>query len=86
VAASLLNAVGMPELITKSVSEYEALALDLASHPEKLSALKVKLAQNKLSQPLFDTARTTRNIEAAYQQMVERHFQGLPPAPIDVTD
>ena len=77
VAASLLSAVGLPEMVTPSLHAYEALALNLASHPAKLQAIKEKLAANRLIQPLFDTALTTKHVEAAYQQMQAWHLQGL---------
>jgi len=79
VAASLLNAIGLPELISRSPAQYEALALELATQPEKLASLKAKLAQNKLTYPLFDTARFARNIEALYSKMWQRYVAGLPP-------
>jgi len=79
VAASLLRAVGLPELITRSPEEYVALALRLATHPEELAALKDKLARNGRSTPLFDTALFTRHIEEAYVTMYQRHQQGLAP-------
>jgi len=72
VAASLLKAACLPELITESLAAYEALALNLARDPGALSALKTKLAQNRDTCPLFDTARFTRNLEAAYIAMHER--------------
>jgi protein O-GlcNAc transferase len=73
VAASLLRAVGLPELVTTSLEDYEALALRLAREPSSLAAVKDKLARNRETQPLFDTARFTRHIEAAYITMWERH-------------
>ena len=79
VAASLLKAVGLPELITTTMSAYEQMAIDLATHPEKLAALKNKLAQNRLTTPLFDTALFTKHIEAAYTVMHERYQAGMPP-------
>jgi len=79
VAASLLNAVNMPELITNSQEEYEALAIDLATNPEKLYAIKQKLAKNLISEPLFDTPLFTRNIEALYVKMHQRYIDGLSP-------
>ena len=79
VAASLLNAIDLPELITSTQQDYEALAIELATNPERLDAIRHKLARNRLSTPLFDTQRFTRNIEAAYTQMVERYHAGLPP-------
>jgi predicted O-linked N-acetylglucosamine transferase (SPINDLY family) len=79
VAASLLSAIGLPELITQSQAQYEALAIDLGCHPEKLQALKTKLAINRLTTPLFDSALFTQHIESAYTQMVERYQNDLPP-------
>jgi len=79
VAGSLLSAVGLPELITHSLAEYEALALKLARDPPLLGSLRKKLARNRDSYPLFDTARFTRHIEAAYIRMWERHQRGEPP-------
>jgi protein O-GlcNAc transferase len=79
VAASLLRAVGLPELVTQSLADYEALALRLARDPSLLGALKVRLARNRDMGPLFDTARFTRNIEAAYTTMWERNQRGEPP-------
>jgi predicted O-linked N-acetylglucosamine transferase (SPINDLY family) len=80
VAASLLNAVGLPELITHSLEEYEALALKLARDPVLLASLKEKLARNRDIYPLFNSARFTRHIEAAYFTMWERYQRGEPPA------
>jgi predicted O-linked N-acetylglucosamine transferase (SPINDLY family) len=85
VAASLLRAAGLPELITKSLGDYEALALKLARDPAKLSALKAKLAQTRAICPLFDTVRFTRNLEAAYRSMLERSRQQLPPASFELS-
>ena len=79
VAASLLNAIGLPELISNSQEEYEALAIELASNPQKLIALKQKLASNKLTTPLFDTPQFTKGLERAYVQMYERYQTDLPP-------
>ena len=79
VAASLLNAIGLPELITSTTQEYETLATELATNPEKLAAIKHKLARNRLTTPLFDTQKFTRHIEAAYTMMYERYQADLPP-------
>jgi predicted O-linked N-acetylglucosamine transferase (SPINDLY family) len=84
VAASLLNAVGLPELIVNTQDEYEALAIELATNPKKLADVKLKLANNRLSAPLFDTPLFTKNLEAAYNQMYERHQSGLEPAHFSV--
>ena len=80
VGASLLRAVGLPELVTGSLAEYEALALKIARDPDYLAALKAKLENSRTASPLFDTARFTRNIEAAYLAMWERSRRGEPPA------
>lgn len=79
VAASLLHAIGLPELITKSQEEYEALAIALAKNPEKLAEIKTKLITNRLTMPLFNTPLFTKNIEAAYKKMYERYQADLPP-------
>ena len=79
VAASLLNAIGLPELITNTQEEYEALAIELATNPQKLVEIKLKLANNRLTTPLFDTPLFTKNLEAAYIKMHERCLAGLPP-------
>jgi predicted O-linked N-acetylglucosamine transferase (SPINDLY family) len=78
VAASLLTAIDLPELITQTPEAYEALAIDLATHPEKLEAIKEKLSKNRLTTPLFDTHRFTQNIEVAYEKMYARYQADLP--------
>lgn len=85
-AASLLNAIQLPELITTTQEEYEACAIDLATHPEKLKSIKQKLANNRLTTPLFDIEYFTKNIESAYIQMYERYQVDLKPDHIYVTD
>jgi len=79
VASSLLLAVGLPELVTQTLDDYEALALTLANDPGSLRKIKEKLLRHKLTWPLFDTALFTKNIEAAYAKMWERHEAGLAP-------
>jgi predicted O-linked N-acetylglucosamine transferase (SPINDLY family) len=79
VAASLLSAIGLPELIADSLSAYEARALELARDATALGSIRAKLATNRDSFPLFDTARFTRHLEAAFVGMRERHRRGLPP-------
>jgi predicted O-linked N-acetylglucosamine transferase (SPINDLY family) len=86
VGASLLSAIGLPELIAHSSTEYEAIALQLARDPFSLAAIRQKLARNRDSYPLFDTARYTRNIEAAYIAMWRRHQTGDPPASFAVDE
>jgi predicted O-linked N-acetylglucosamine transferase (SPINDLY family) len=84
VAASLLNAIGLPELVTETLADYETLAIELATNPAKLKALKEKLGHNRLTTPLFDTALFTKHIEAAYTQMYERYQADLKPENIEV--
>ena len=79
VAASLLHAEGVPELVTPSLKAYEEAALALARDPALLGALKEKLARNRQTYPLFDTERFTRNLESAYAIMWERSRRGEPP-------
>jgi predicted O-linked N-acetylglucosamine transferase (SPINDLY family) len=84
VAASLLSAVGLPELITHSLSSYEALAMKLACDPAQLSAVKAKLARQRASAPLFDTQRFTKHLESALTTMWELQQRGMPPASFTV--
>ena len=78
-AASLLYAIELPELITTSQEQYEATAIELATNPVKLQAIRDKLERNKLTTALFDTPRFTKHIEAAYTQMYECYQADLPP-------
>ena len=78
-AASLLNAVELPELITTDHEAYEALAIELATSPQKLDAIKRKLLNNLTSTPLFNTKLFTQHIESAYQEMYKRYQEGLAP-------
>jgi len=74
----------LPELITSTQEEYEALAIELALNSKKLAGIKLKLAQNRLSAPLFDAPLFTKNLEAAYIQMHERYQNGLGPSHISM--
>jgi predicted O-linked N-acetylglucosamine transferase (SPINDLY family) len=78
-AGSLLNAIGLPELVTKTLEAYEQMAIDLATHPDKCAAIKRKLTENRLTAPLFDTKLFTKHIEAAYTMMYEHRRAGLMP-------
>ncbi len=78
VGASLLGALGLPELITASFADYEALALKFVREPALLAQLKAKLARNRDTAPLFDTRRFARHIEAAYATMYRRYQSGQP--------
>jgi predicted O-linked N-acetylglucosamine transferase (SPINDLY family) len=80
VAASLLHAVGLPELVTRSPKEYEALAMRLANDAEALARLQRRLALQRERSTLFDTDATRRAIEAAYSAMWARHLRGEQPA------
>ncbi|MCE7795619.1 tetratricopeptide repeat protein [Sphingobium sufflavum] len=79
VAASLLAAIDLPDLITHTAADYEARALELARSPEKLAEVRARLAANRLTTPLFDTVAHTRQIEAAYTATHQRHRDGLAP-------
>ncbi len=79
VAASLLSAIGLPELITHTQEEYEALAIDLALNPKKLANAKLKLTNNRLTAPLFNSSLFTKNLEAAYILVYERYQADLSP-------
>lgn len=84
VASSLLTAMGLPELVTHSQEQYEALAIELATTPHKLTDIATKLALNRKTASLFDTPRFTKNIELAYSEMYERHKAEMPPENIYV--
>ena len=86
VAASLLNAVGLSELITHSGQEYENLILELATQPQKLLKIKEKLERNRLTEPLFDTLRYTRNFEQGLHQAYNLYFSGKSPEDIVVAE
>ncbi len=79
VAASLLNTIGLPELIAHSEETYENMALALANDPIKLGEIRQNLEANRLTSALFDTQLFTRHLEAAYATMYERHHAHLPP-------
>lgn len=80
VAASILNAIGLPELVTRSLDDYESLALRIAHDSELRTALKSKLATHRTTWPLFDTVGMTRHIEKAFNEMWRRHCAGEAPA------
>jgi predicted O-linked N-acetylglucosamine transferase (SPINDLY family) len=80
VAASLLSAIGLPELVTENLGGFEAKAVALATNRDELTALRARLGENRTTMPLFDTARYCRNMEAAYQTMWEKFLAGEAPA------
>jgi predicted O-linked N-acetylglucosamine transferase (SPINDLY family) len=79
VAASLLKAVDLPELIATTQAEYEAMAIELGSNPERLADIKKKLAAHRLAKPLFDSRLFARHLETAFSVIHERHRAGLAP-------
>jgi predicted O-linked N-acetylglucosamine transferase (SPINDLY family) len=84
-AASLLKSIGLPELIASTFAQYEDLAVDLAQSPQRLANIKKKLAHNRLTMPLFDQKRFTKNLETAYASIYERYQADLPPDHIRVS-
>lgn len=72
VAASLVTATGLPELIAETDEDYEALIFDLATHPDKLTAIRARLGENRSTCALFDTARYTRDLETALQSVFQQ--------------
>ncbi len=86
VAASLLHALDLPELVTSTLPEYAALAVQLARSPAKLADLRACLAARRADGPLFDGACFARNLEACFETMMARSRQGLPPLGFDVQD
>jgi predicted O-linked N-acetylglucosamine transferase (SPINDLY family) len=85
VAGSLLHAVGLPELVTHSLADYGDLAAALAADAPRLRALRDKLARQRQSAPLFDVAAYTVALEALFDQMWQRHCDGLAPAAMGAT-
>ncbi len=79
VAASLLTAVGLEDLITHSAEEYERLAISLANDSQRLAGLRSRLEEGRKAAPLFDTALYTRHLEAAYGRMWDIWSAGKPP-------
>lgn len=79
VAGSLLNAVGLPELITRSRREYELSAIALALEPSKIGVLKERLISGRSTHPLFNTKMFTQHLESAFRHIVVRHREGLEP-------
>ena len=84
VSASLLNAVGLPELVTTSLESYQAMIVELANNPEQLKSLRMTLNAHRQSARLFDTVATTRALEKAFEYAIDRSRHGLPPTTFDV--
>ena len=83
-ATSALHAIEVPELITRTVSDYKALAIKLATDPRSLKLIRDKLAENKSKAPLFNSFANTKHLELAYIKMYERHQAGLMPDHITI--
>jgi predicted O-linked N-acetylglucosamine transferase (SPINDLY family) len=79
VAASLLHALGLPELVVRSLADYEAKAVSVATDAAALADLKTKLARQREIAPLFDTVRFTQNLESAFATMRDRTARGEAP-------
>lgn len=77
--ASIVRAAGLPELIASDPVAYEAAALRLAAQPQELAMLRARLARNRHTCTLFDTARRVRELDRAFETMWQRHLAGLPP-------
>ena len=82
--ATLLSAIGLEQLVTESLDDYERLGLALALEPERLAALKARLAANRLTEPLFDIPRLTRHLETAYRMMWDNYAAGNSPRTFEV--
>jgi predicted O-linked N-acetylglucosamine transferase (SPINDLY family) len=83
VTASVLQAIGLPELVAHDLGQYREIALALARAPAALAELKARLVRNRRTRPLFDSPRFTRHLEMVYRAMWRRHQSGLPPALLD---
>jgi predicted O-linked N-acetylglucosamine transferase (SPINDLY family) len=85
VSASLLNAIGLPELITEDQMQYEHRALSLAQDPVLLAEIKTKLVQSRSKSPLFNAQLFAKNLEAAYEEIYRRSLEAETPNHIDVS-
>ena len=86
VASSMLSALDMPEMITNSLEEYEATALDWANNPTKLKKIRQKLGEKIAAGPLFGGVKYTRNLEQAFENMAHLRSEGRKPEPFSVAD
>ena len=85
-ASSLLKSIDLPELITTSPEDYEKLALELATNPEKLKNIKKKLEINRITKPLFDTEKFTRHFENGLEQVFKNYMDENKPQNIFVKE
>jgi predicted O-linked N-acetylglucosamine transferase (SPINDLY family) len=86
VAASLVRAIDLPELVTTDGQAFEARAVELATDRAQLKALRDRLAVNRMQAPLFDIERLARSIERAYEQVHARRQAGQPPSALFIDD
>jgi predicted O-linked N-acetylglucosamine transferase (SPINDLY family) len=84
VAGSMLRTIGLPELIATDLDEYRDIAIRLATNHDELARIRERLETNRLTTPLYDTARLTRHMEAAYEIMYQRWIDGLEPTHFSV--
>jgi protein O-GlcNAc transferase len=84
-ASSILNAIGLKDMVTSSLKEYEELAVKLATNKEKLKEVKSRLEKNKHSKPLYNTELFTSNLEKAYREMWYSYCDGKPVNQIDLS-
>jgi predicted O-linked N-acetylglucosamine transferase (SPINDLY family) len=76
-AGSLLLAAGLPELVTHTPQDYEATAVALARDPARLAVLKQRLADNRLSCPLFDSPRFVRDLETLFERIAVQPIEDM---------
>ena len=85
-AASILKSINLPELITKTLDEYETLAIDLASDSKKLKLIKKNLINNLSTEPLYDINSFTKNLETAYKIIYEKNQKGISFDDVEIND
>tara|TARA_B110000003_G_scaffold239857_1_gene246157 strand:- start:67 stop:603 length:537 start_codon:yes stop_codon:yes gene_type:complete len=83
-ASSLLNSIGLPELITSNTEDYLNLAIELATNSNKLNSIKHKLKENRLQKPLFNTEVFTRNFEEGLEKVYKNYIEGNKPKNISI--
>lgn len=84
VGASVVHAVGLPELAAATREDYERLAMELATDPIRLADIRSRLVHNRTTAPLFDSERFTRHIETAFELAYDRFWNGMDPDHIRV--
>ncbi len=84
ISDSMLHWIGLGDMVMPDIASYVARAVGLARDPAGLAALRARLAANRETMPLFQTARFARHLEQAYLGMWERHCRGEAPASFDL--